>query len=198
VVLMAPSVGLGLTEDKLRKDDLLGALICSMAVCMPNAAAEILFRTAQEVYPSPRFSKVHMSVDPYKKWRRGQKFLVAYTADCVFIAFRGTKNLKDVASDLCTNSERRFGGSFHKGFYDRADSFLGSEKWNPLPDLMDTASREGRRIIFCGHSLGGAVAHMVLFRFLLQTQIDTEQVTNVRPTWTHLNSFSVILNFSCP
>lgn len=177
---MAPSVELGSTEDKLRKDDLLGALICSMAAYMNNSAAEGLFGKAQEVYPSPSFLKVHMSQDPFtaKKQRRGQKFLVAYTADCVFIAFRGTMNLKDVASDLCTNSERRFGGTFHKGFYDRADSFLGSEKWNPLPDFLVTARCERRRIIFCGHSLGGAVAHMVLFRFLLHTQFDTEQVTS--------------------
>ncbi|KAG0605584.1 hypothetical protein M758_9G070700 [Ceratodon purpureus] len=158
--LMAParSVSLDNSDNKLSKDDLSRALFCSMAVYKNNAEAEYLLQQAQIAYPSIAFVKVHMSLDLPK----GQKFLVAYTENCAFIAFRGTENLQDVACDMRTDRCPKFGGWFHKGFYDRADSFMGPNH-SPLPDLLETK----KRIFFCGHSLGGAVAHMVLYRFLI-------------------------------
>lgn len=174
---------LGNSDNKLSRDDLSRALFCSMAVYKNNAGAEHLFRTAQTAYPNATFEKVHMA----KELRNAQKFLVAYTENCVFVAFRGTKNLKDVASDMRIDRHAaKFGGYFHKGFYDRADSFASSDQ-SPLPGLLATK----KRIIFCGHSLGGAVAHIVLFRFLLEND---GLVINVRPVWLQYKSVSIACN----
>lgn len=171
------SVLLGNSDNKLSKDDLSRALFCSMAVYKNNAEAEDIFRTAQAAYPNATFEKVHMAKDHGK----AHKFLVAYTEKCVFVAFRGTNDLKDVASDMRIDRHAvKFGGYFHKGFYERADSFASSDQ-SPLPGLLATK----KRIIFCGHSLGGAVAHIVLFRFLLEPREENFPllVTNVRPDW---------------
>lgn len=162
---MTPSrfVPLGSSDKKLSEDDLCGALFCSMAVYMTNAEAESFFREPQFCFPSITVDKVHMSLNPSEGGPR-QKFLVAYIENCIFIAFRGTENLHDVACDIKINRHyQKFGGTFHKGFFDRADAFMGSNH-SPLRGLLKT----GKRIIFCGHSLGGAVAHMVLLRFLLE------------------------------
>ena len=177
------SVLLGNSDNKLSRDDLSRALFCSMAVYENNAGAEHLFRTAQTAYPNATFEKVHMAKD----LRNAHKFLVAYRENCVFVAFQGTKNLKDVASDMRIDRHTaKFGGFFHKGFYDRADSFASSDQ-SPLPGLLATK----KRIIFCGHSLGGAVAHIVLFRFLLEND---GLVTNVRPVWLQYKSVSIACN----
>lgn len=158
------SVLLGNSDNKLSKDDLSRALICSMAVYLNNAGAEDIFRKAQAAYPNTNFEKVHMAKDHGK----AHKILVAYTEECVYVAFQGTDNLKDVASDMRIDRHAvKSGGFFHRGFYDRADSFASSDR-SPLPGLLATK----KRIILCGHSLGGAVAQTVLFRFLLDNRLE--------------------------
>ena len=51
-------------------------------------------------------------------------------------------------------------GKFHSGFYNRAKKF-------PLQKFLTEKQYEGRNLIFCGHSLGGAVAAVVTI-FALQ------------------------------
>ncbi len=56
-------------------------------------------------------------------------------------------------------------GHFHKGFLKRSDVFnVGRGPYLPLLELL---SKPERRIILCGHAVGGAVSHMILLRFLL-------------------------------
>jgi hypothetical protein len=102
-----------------------------------------------------------------------QKFLVAYAEDAIFIAFRGTETLDDLATDLKTVNHPKFGGAFHAGFFERADVFMGSDQ-NPMKGLLSL----NKRIIFCGHSLGGAVAHMVLLRYLLENNWNLDEVSH--------------------
>jgi hypothetical protein len=107
-----------------------------------------------------------MSVDLYSD---GQKFLVAYAADAIFIAFRGTTTCKDVASNLRTDNHHKFGGSFHAGFFKRANDFLHvHDETLPSNRVWELIHESKKRIVFCGHSLGGAVAHMVLLLILLE------------------------------
>jgi surfactin synthase thioesterase subunit len=74
-----------------------------------------------------------------------------------------------MASDLRIDSHYRFGGSFHAGFFKRANDFLHVHDEtlasNPVLELICGSEK---RIVFCGHSLGGAVAHMVLLLILLE------------------------------
>lgn len=102
-----------------------------------------------------------------------QKFLVAYAEDVIFIAFRGTQTLDDLATDLKMVNRPKFGGAFHAGFSKRADVFMGSDQ-NPMKGLLSL----NKRIIFCGHSLGGAVAHMVLLGYLLENNWNLDEVSH--------------------
>jgi predicted lipase len=98
-----------------------------------------------------------------------QKFLVAYAADAIFIAFRGTATRKDLAKDLRTDYHYKFGGSFHAGFFKRANDFLHvHDETLPSNRVSELIYASKKRIVFCGHSLGGAVAHMVLLLILLE------------------------------
>ncbi|CAM6035907.1 unnamed protein product, partial [Sphagnum compactum] len=150
----------GCCDDTLSRDDRCRAYFCSEAVYKPSvtSATDFLQRTQCD-QPTVRFEKVHMSLELLGQ----QKFLVAYAEDAIFIAFRGTETLHDLATDLTMVNYPKFGGAFHAGFYKRADVFIGSDQ-NPMKGLLSL----NKRIIFCGHSLGGAVAHMVLLRYLLE------------------------------
>ncbi|CAK9866930.1 unnamed protein product [Sphagnum jensenii] len=91
----------------------------------------------------------------------GLKFMVAYANDAIFIAFRGTTTPQHLAKTLRMDNHDM---KFHAGFFKRANVFMGPGHKNIMHELL----RSGKRIIFCGHSLGGAVAHMVLLRILLE------------------------------
>ena len=45
-------------------------------------------------------------------------------------------------------------GQFHSGFLEKAKAFL-------LREILNQEDYNGRNIIFCGHSMGGAVASIV-------------------------------------
>ncbi|CAK9237460.1 unnamed protein product [Sphagnum troendelagicum] len=142
------------------RDDVSRAFFCSAAVYeSSNERAEILLQNTQRDYPTIKFAKVHMSLDLFGE----QKFLVAYAEDAIFIAFRGTTTLEDIATNLKLARDPRFGGAFHCGFFKRSDVFFKPD-CNPIVGLLSLQ----KRIIFCGHSLGGAVAHMVLFRLFVE------------------------------
>ncbi|CAK9881404.1 unnamed protein product [Sphagnum jensenii] len=159
--MSSTSIRLGSNDDRtLPRDDLSRAFFCSVAVYGSSTEeAEMLFRKTQREHPAVRFAKVHMSLDLPGE----QKFLVAYADDAIFIAFRGTTTLEDVATNLKLANHSRFGGAFHSGFFKRTDVFVKPD-CNPMLGLFSLQ----KRIIFCGHSLGGAVAHMVLFRLLVE------------------------------
>ncbi|CAK9203001.1 unnamed protein product [Sphagnum troendelagicum] len=161
------SIPLGCPDSTLSRDDLFRALFCAQAVYEDVAGAEVLLRETQRGNPSVKFQKIHMSVED--KISDGQKFLVAHAEDAIFIAFRGTATRKDMASDLRIDNHHQFGGSFHAGFSKRANDFLHVRDEtlasNPVWELIYWSEK---RIVFCGHSLGGAVAHMVLLLILLE------------------------------
>ena len=159
----------------LSKKDLLRGLLCSLAVYMDNGAAENLFKRSQQEFPKfDQFRQVHMSVDHVSDWK--YKYLVAYAEEAIFVAFRGTDSLVDMADNLTiTKSPSRHGGKVHEGFLKRSEAFLG-------PNIkLDVLRRlyPGRRIIVCGHSQGGAVAHMVLLRYFSEGNYKFTRVTGI-------------------
>jgi len=156
VMLSAPG-----TNYKFRKEDLSRAIFCAQVVSHEDdAGAKKFLEQSEQTHPGIQFEEIQMSLDYGDK---DQKFLVAYANDATFIAFRGTKTLQDVTDtfqidEYCT-------GHFHKGFLKRSDVFnVGRGPYLPLLELL---SKPERRIILCGHAVGGAVSHMILLRFLL-------------------------------
>ncbi|KAG0602023.1 hypothetical protein M758_11G155500 [Ceratodon purpureus] len=149
------------------KHDLTRAMACSMAISDRDKSEEYL-DAFRKLEPEDQFQEIHLSDESEE-----QQFLVAYAEDAVFIGFRGTRVLQDVACDLLVQkiSNRHIPGSFHKGIYERSSCVFGlhGSKIILFP-LLKLILTEGKRIIFCGHSLGGAVGHMVLIRLLLEKE----------------------------
>jgi hypothetical protein len=143
------------------KEALSRAIFCAQVVSYEDdAGAKKFLVQSQQTHPGIQFEKIEMSLDCGDK---DQKFLVAYANDATFIAFRRTKTLEDVTDTF--QIDEYYKGHFHKGFLKRSDVFnVGGGPYLPLLELLSTP---GRRIILCGHAVGGAVSHMILLRFLL-------------------------------
>ncbi len=189
--MSSTSIGLGRNDERMpSREDLSRAFFCSAAVYeSSNERAEILLQNTQRHYPTINFAKVHMSLDLFGE----HKFLVAYAEDAIFIAFRGTTTLEDVATNLKLASDPSSGGAFHSGFFKRSDVFFKPD-CNPIPGLLSLR----KRIIFCGHSLGGAVAHIVLFRFIMQNNFNFPDVSHYSQdcfsTYSPINNISVVIS----
>jgi hypothetical protein len=149
------------TNYEFNKEVLSRAIFCAQVVSHEDdAGAENFLVKSQQTHPGIQFEKIQMSLDYGDK---EQKFLVAYSNDATFIAFRGTKTLKDVTDtfEMDKYSKRHF----HNGFLKRSDVF--NVRNAPYLTLLELLHKTGRRIILCGHAVGGAVSHMILLRFLL-------------------------------
>jgi hypothetical protein len=150
------------THYTLRTDDITRALVCATAVYEKDATH--FFAQSQRDF---QFEKVHMSLDLTDP---PQRFMVAYSRDAIFIAFRGTETFADVSCDLEIDVLPRFEGRFHRGFFKRSKVlYVGQSPQLLMFELL--RSDPQRRVILCGHSMGGAVSHMVLLRFLLENNM---------------------------
>ncbi|KAG0599207.1 hypothetical protein M758_12G135600 [Ceratodon purpureus] len=162
-----PGAGRGLTFLK-DKRDLSRAIACAAAISERDSVAKCLgmFMALDQ---ENRFEKVYIS-QPEEE----QQFVVAYAEDAVFIGFQGSKKLKDYACDMMSNKVEKSGtgdlGSYHNGTFQCSDAFFGLLGSRILEFLAASFIELKKRIVFCGHSLGGAVAHMVLMRLLLENQ----------------------------
>ena len=94
------------------------------------------------------------------------QYLVAEDERCLFVCFRGTQDLADLWADgravmaavwpeggleAAPPGDRLHKSLAHAGFLGRARSA-------PLGFLLWEARRRGKRLVLCGHSLGGAAA----------------------------------------
>ena len=138
--------------------DLARAYFCSEAVLLEKneEIKEYLNETKSE-FPIIHFDVVHVSVDQENDLR-GFKFLVAYAADATFIAFRGSRTFEDLGRESQPSSSA---SEVHEVVRELSRSFRGRGC-----KLLAQLSTSEKRIIFCGHRLGGSVAHMVVVRFI--------------------------------
>jgi hypothetical protein len=151
----------------LRKEDLSRAMFCALAISQEDDVKEVEDKLKQ--HPDLQFEEIHISV-PNLDGEPIQKFVVASAEDIIFIAFQGMVTHADfIISDL--EFDEQLGVNFHKGFFTRSNVFYRGQSsyWQLL--LKGLLFSKQQRVIFCGHSLGGAVSHMVLLRFLLENRL---------------------------
>lgn len=86
-----------------------------------------------------------------RKSNSDQTFLITESCDCIFVSFRGTDNKADILIDANVLQLPHFQGNVHRGFLTRCNQIN-------LDSIADYCIIKQKKLIFCGHSLGGAVA----------------------------------------
>ena len=105
-------------------------------------------------------------------------FLLAEEVDTdrVYLSFRGTEDTRDLTEDLkiyqraAENGKSR--GKFHAGFLSRSEMF-------PLVKILTSEKLRQKKLVVCGHSLGGAISSIVTADILAE-QARRERTTSGR------------------
>ena len=110
------------------------------------------------------FLKMNLSDHEFKSLVENKfgkcRFLIAETENdsTVYVAFRGTNDFEDLLADFSfwrQEAQRNpSSGSFHSGFLEKAELF-------PLKEFLLSNFIQQKTLVFCGHSLGGAVSSII-------------------------------------
>ncbi|XP_035687456.1 uncharacterized protein LOC118423420 [Branchiostoma floridae] len=171
----------------LRAGDIQRALVCCQAVYEETPEAVQEFLTTE--LTSHDFGSA--SVSCYGP----VSYMVAETEDKdeVFIAFRGTGKLTDVmancsdwqqlASSGPDESQTALGGRCHAGFLKLASTIPVDPFLQKYQSYSPADNAEGcHRIVLCGHSLGGAVSHIVALNMLVELkrrELPTDNIMSI-------------------
>ncbi|XP_078586026.1 uncharacterized protein LOC144867860, partial [Branchiostoma floridae x Branchiostoma japonicum] len=164
---------------KVGMDDIQRAMMCCQAIYQDGPEKVVQFLNKPENLCLHNFLEVCVS-------RHGRlTYMLAETDDKdeLFIAFRGTQSYEDILSDLSiwqgsgTEGESTMGGKCHAGFLKLASCF-------PVDPILRkyVYGDNCARIVVCGHSMGGAVAHIVTLTLLADLKRcarDTEKVLSI-------------------
>lgn len=129
----------------------------------PEAAAEALDTWKSQFGGTCTLSRVQCAL-PHVQHR----YVLASGRDALYVALQGTKTGRDLFTDLNfwfssvwdeDDAQSAHQLSAHRGFLDRSRHI-------PAEALFAWAQQQGRRLIFSGHSLGGAVAVLCTLRLL--------------------------------
>lgn len=75
----------------------------------------------------------------------------------------------DLKTDFNVEPVEIFNGKVHKGFYERAAAV-------DVKEIYDMAKTKGKRLIVCGHSLGGAAATLFTLNLLLSDYFNKDPI----------------------
>ncbi len=81
----------------------------------------------------------------------------------IYVAYRGTSSVKDVLRDMNFFVKKWNGVKLHRGFFDAYSMVKDSVIFDELEKALETNLVE--KIIFTGHSLGGALAIIHFYEF---------------------------------
>jgi len=91
----------------------------------------------------------------------------AHFGKTLIVAVRGTQPTgEDIFTDLQFTTVTGLGGKIHQGFRDR------SSQYESVLDFAERYLEDGGRVIFTGHSLGGAVASILTLKLLRERGLD--------------------------
>ncbi|XP_078699935.1 uncharacterized protein LOC144926787 [Branchiostoma floridae x Branchiostoma belcheri] len=167
-------------SDKLGMDDIQRAMMCCQAIYQDGPEKVVQFLNKPENLCLHNFGEVCVS-------RYGRlTYMLAETDDKdeLFIAFRGTESYEDILSDLKIWQRSIEGspiaGKCHSGFLKLASCF-------PVDPILrkyvySRVADDCARIVVCGHSMGGAIAHIVTLNMLADLQRcsrDTDKVLSI-------------------
>ncbi|GBF91817.1 hypothetical protein Rsub_04922 [Raphidocelis subcapitata] len=149
------------------------AVLCELAY-RSHAPADELRRQAAAVCDAVALSRCELG-EVSKHAAGDQRFVVSHGPHAVYVAFQGTKQLSDWAANLRVRhttlwqrdagAKQQRDASAHGGFGRRSRAL-------PLFELRDAARAAGKRLVLCGHSLGGAVATLCAVTLLRESQTD--------------------------
>ena len=170
------------------RDVLTAAVLCeSLAVGPGEADVRSAVTRVRDAFPSGAVSLRGISVARASKRHR---YLVADAPGAVFVACAGTQDARDLVTDasvraadleLAAESNTALGGSrrarlfAHGGFASRARSLRAQIR----ALFRNAVIRDGKRLVLCGHSLGGAVAALAMLGLLLDIEDDAEGAEGV-------------------
>ena len=165
------------------RDVLTAAVLCeSLAVGPGEADVRSAVTRVRDAFPSGAVSLRGISVARASKRHR---YLVADAPGAVFVACAGTQDARDLVTDasvraadleLAAEARTALGGSrrarlfAHGGFASRARSLRAQIR----ALFRNAVIRDGKRLVLCGHSLGGAVAALAMLGLLLDIEDDAE------------------------
>ena len=163
------------------RDVLTAAVLCESLARGPGEAdVRSAVTRVRDAFPSGAVRIRGVSVARGSSARHG--YLVADAPGAVFVACAGTRDARDLVTDVSVRSAdldlaaeagtRRPGDrsrralAAHGGFASRARGLRA-----PVRALFRNAVlRDGKRLVLCGHSLGGAVAALALLGLLLDIE----------------------------
>ena len=163
------------------RDVLTAAVLCESLARGPGEAdVRSAVTRVRDAFPSGAVRIRGVSVARGSSARHG--YLVADAPGAVFVACAGTRDARDLVTDVSVRSAdldlaaeagtRRPGDrsrralAAHGGFASRARGLRA-----PVRALFRNAVlRDGKRLLLCGHSLGGAVAALALLGLLLDIE----------------------------